>query len=95
MRVLFKKGEQRNFLNLVITKLNCISLRGVLQFGFNISYDRLKNYYTERRSLPRSLFNDLCYLCKINPDKLNVKYLDDNWGKIKGGNKSKRFKKVK
>lgn len=54
-------------------------------------YESLKNYYTERRLLPKSFFDDLCYVSKLNQKDFNVKYLNDNWGKVKGG-KSKRFK---
>jgi hypothetical protein len=85
MRVLFKKNEQRKFLNLVIQRLGCISLRGILQFGVDVSYDQLKNYYTERRLLPKTLFDDLCHLSKTDKDNLDIKYLDDNWGRAKGG----------
>ena len=48
-RVLFYNLEQRKFLDLVVEKLNCISVRGILQFGFDIPYSTLKNYYVERR----------------------------------------------
>jgi hypothetical protein len=92
MRVKFKKKDQRKFLKLVVRKLNCISLRGILQFGFDVSYDNLKGYYGERRLLPKDFFDDLCHVSKINPKSLNVEYVEDNWGQIKGGKKSKRFK---
>jgi len=91
-RVLFKKGMQREFLDLVIRELNCLSLRGILQFGFNIKYSSLKNYYIERRLIPEEFFNDLCYLSKIDKVKLNVKYLKRNWGQIKGGKRGKKKK---
>lgn len=94
MRVKFKLGEQRKFLDLVVIRLNCVSLRGILQFGFDISYDRLKNYYTERRLLPEIFFKDLCYISKLNINEFKVDYLEDNWGKIKGGRKSKINKGV-
>ncbi|MDP2924977.1 MAG: hypothetical protein Q8N99_01250 [Nanoarchaeota archaeon] len=91
-RVLFKPGEQRKFFNRAISDLNCISLRGILQFGLEVKYNSLKNYYTERRLLPKSFFEDLCYLAKINPASLKVKYINGNWGQVKGGkvNKKKR-----
>jgi hypothetical protein len=85
-RVLFKKGMQRKFLDLTISNLNCISLRGLLQYGLNVNYNCLKNYYTERRLLPRIFFEDLCYLAKLDAGRLNVKYLGGNWGQVKGGN---------
>ena len=90
MRVKFKSGEQRKFLDLVVEKLNCVSIRGILERGFDVSYNCLKNYYIERRLLPEWFFKDLCYLIKLNPNDFDVMYLEDNWGKVKGGKKSKR-----
>ena len=90
MRVLFHKGEQRKFLNLVVNKLNCVSIRGILQFGFDVSYSSLKNYYCERRLLPLNFFESLRHIAKLNSKKLNVRYLEDNWGKVKGGKKSRK-----
>lgn len=92
MRIKFQREKQREFLNLVVKKLNCVSLRGILQFGLDVSYDCLKNYYNERRLIPEDFFNDLCYISKINKEDLRIVYLKDNWGQIKGGKKSKRFK---
>ena len=89
MRVKFKKNKQRQFLNLVVDRLNCISIRGILQFGFDIKYDCLKSYYLERRTLPIDFFNDLCYLARINKNKLNIEYLDDNWGQTKSRKKGR------
>jgi hypothetical protein len=89
-RVLFLKGEQRKFLDLVVARLNCISLRGILQFGFDIPYSTLKNYYIERRLLPVGFFENLCHLAKIDASKLNVKYVESNWGQVIGGSRSKR-----
>ena len=89
-RIKFKKSKQKAFLNSVIKKLNSPSLRAILQFGFNIPYATLKNYYTERRTIPENIFLDLCHISKINPDSLNIKYLNSNFGQVKGGKKSKR-----
>ena len=89
-RVKFDKGKQREFLNLVVKNLRCVSLRGILQFGFEIPYSSLKNYYSERRLLPRDFFDDLCHIAKIDVDKLGVEYLGGNWGQVRGGKKSKR-----
>ena len=89
MRVKFKSREQRKFLNLIVERLNCISIRGILQFGFDISYDSLKSYYIERRLLPKDFFDDLCHISKLSPKSFDVRYLDDNWGKIEGGRKGK------
>lgn len=90
MRIKFKKGKQREFLNQVIKRLNCLSLRGILQFGLDVSYDRLKNYYTERRLMDKGFFDDLCHLSKININELKIEYLEDNWGQVKGRKISKR-----
>ena len=89
-RVLFKSGEQRKFLDLVIKNLDCVSLRGLLQFGFNVSYASLKNYYVERRLLSKSLFESMCYLAKIGVSRLEIKDMDGNWGQINGGRISRR-----
>ncbi len=90
MRVKFQEGKQREFLNLVVKRLNCLSLRGILQFGLDVSYDCLKNYYNERRLMSKDFFDNLCHISKINPKELKIDYLIDNWGQIKGGKRSKR-----
>ena len=90
-RIKFTKGKQREFLDKCIKNLNCISLKGLLQFGLNTNYTNLKNYYIERRLLPKLLFGDLLYLSKINSVSLKIKYIDGNWGQVKGG-KIKRKK---
>ncbi|VVB78220.1 Uncharacterised protein [uncultured archaeon] len=89
-RVLFPKGEQRKFLDLVVGQLNCISVRGILQFGFDIPYCTLKNYYTQRRLLPKGFFENLCHLARIDKNQLDIKYIDPNWGQVLGGKKSRR-----
>jgi len=89
-RVLFNKGRQRAFLDLVVKKLNCVSVRGILQFGFDISYDCLKNYYCERRLIPIGFFESLCYVARIDKRKLKFKTVDENWGQVKGGRIGKR-----
>jgi hypothetical protein len=89
-RIRFPLGEQRKFLDLVVERLNCISLRGILQFGFDIPYSSLKNYYIERRLLPLTLFESLCHLAKMDIKVLKIQYVNSNWGQVKGGKKSKR-----
>jgi len=89
-RVLFKKNMQKEFFDDVLKKLNCISLRNLLQFGFNTTYSSLKNYYSVRRLMSKDFFEDLCYLAKIEPKFLDVLYIENNWGQVKGGKKSKR-----
>ena len=89
-RILFHKGMQRKFLELVIERLQCFSLRGILQFGFDIPYSTLKNYYTERRLLPLTLFESLCHLAKIDVKSLKIQYVSSNWGQVLGGKSEKR-----
>lgn len=89
-RVLFRKGEQRKFLDLAVNRLNCVSLRGILQFGFDIPYSALKNYYTERRLIPRGFFESLCHIAKVDKEKLKIRYINGNWGQVLGGSRSRR-----
>jgi hypothetical protein len=91
MRVKFlDKHGQRKFLKEVLLRVNCPSLYAFEQFGFEIPYSTMKNYYSEKRLMSKELFNDLCYLAKIDSENLNIAYLEDNWGKSKGGKKSRR-----
>ena len=86
MRVKFSKEKQRKFLKDVMNKVNCLTLRefsGRLQ----ISYSTMKNYFVEDRTLPKNLFQDLCKLSGFSEKSLRVLYLEDNWGKVKGGRK--------
>lgn len=86
-RIVFSNGEQRNFLNLVKTQLNCFTIKDILQFGIDLSYSTLKNYYHEDRRLPEDLFNDLCYLAKIYKNNLKFQVVEGNIGQIMGGRK--------
>ncbi len=91
-RIEFKDKEQKKFLDKCIENLNLTSLRGLLQLGINTNYNNLKNYYSERRTIPKQLFEDLAYLAKININNMGFKTKNQNWGQIKGGKKSKRHK---
>jgi hypothetical protein len=86
-RIRFKKGGQRAFLDLVIERLSSPSLRGILQFGFNVPYSTLKNYYNESRLLPEGLFLDLCEVAGIDVSEVRFDFVDGNWGQVKGGKK--------
>jgi len=88
-RVKFKKGEQRKFIQEVLKKINCPSLRELVN-RLSVNYSTLKNYIVEERHLPENLFNDLCFISKINKSELNVEYLEEHWGQIKGGKISKK-----
>ena len=88
MRVKFKKGKQRKFLKEVLEKLNCPNLRAFNQFGFEIPYSTLKNYYSEARNLPEKLFEDLILISKINKKEIEFELLEENFGQVLGGKKS-------
>ena len=87
-RIKLKTISQKEFLNLCIDKLNCVSLRGLLDYGFDIKYDALKSYYSGRRLLPKDFFENLLTITKL--EKPGHEVMDPNWGKSKGGKKSKR-----
>ena len=90
MRIKFEKGEQRGFLDLVIEKLRSPSLRGLLQFGFDVKYSTLKNYYNEDRLMSKDLVLDFCEVAGISFSGLDVEEMSENWGKVKGGRIGKR-----
>ncbi len=92
MRIKFKRGGQRAFLNLVVERLSSPSVRGILQFGFDVSYSSLKNYYNESRLLAEDFFSDLCEVAQISKKDLDFKEVDENWGQKLGGSISKRGK---
>jgi hypothetical protein len=90
MRIRFKRRGQRKFLNLVVERLRAPSVRGILQFGFDVPYSTLKNYYNESRLLPEDLFDDLCEVARIDKKELDFEEVSENWGKVKGGKLGKR-----
>ncbi len=91
MRVrFFEEGGQRTFLDLVILKLKSPSLRGLLQFGFDVPYSTLKNYYAGVRLMSEDLVRDFCGIAGIDFDGLNIEIVGENWGKVKGGRIGKR-----
>ena len=90
MRIKFKKGEQREFLELVMEQINAPSIRGILQFGLKVPYSTLKNYYNESRLIPKNLFEDLCEIALVGRGKFEVEEVSENWGRVKGGQIGKR-----
>jgi hypothetical protein len=88
-RIKFQKGHQRRFIQEVLQKANCPSLRE-LGNRLGINYSTLKNYFAEERCLPESFFNDLCYLAKVEKKNLEVEYLNSSWGQVKGGKISRK-----
>ena len=86
MRIRFlKSGGQRAFLDLVIGKLRATSLRGLLQFGFDVRYSTLKNYYVGVRLMPKGLVLDFCEVAGIGFEGLGVEEVGENWGRVLGG----------
>ena len=85
-----KKKQQRKFIQEVIKKINCPSLRSLNERGFEIPYSTLKNYYSEKRLLPEELFKNLSAIAKINLSLIKYTILKENWGKIKGGKISRK-----
>jgi len=91
MRIKFlEKNGQKKFLKEVLIRTNCSSIHNFEQFGFDVPYSTLKNYFSEIRLLPKDFFDKLCYLAKIDSSNFKIEFLDDNWGKSKGGKKSRR-----
>lgn len=88
-RVKFQNGFQRKFIQEVIVNVNSPSLRELAR-RLNVNYSTFKNYFNEERCLSETLFNDLCYISKVNKEDFEVKYMDSNWGQVKGGKISKR-----
>ena len=86
-RVKFVKGKQREFLDYVRERAMVSSLRGILQIGFDVSYSALKKYYNEKLLLPKSFFDNLCHIAKIDSKIMDVKYLESSWGQSNGGKK--------
>ena len=86
MRIRFlREGGQRAFLDLVILKLKSLSLRGLLQFGFDVKYSTLKNYYVEARLMPKGLVLDFCEIAGVSFERLSAEEVGENWGRVLGG----------
>jgi hypothetical protein len=84
MRIKFlKKGDQRKFIKKVLNNLNCPSLRAFEQFGLEVNYSTMKNYFSEARFLSKEIFDKMVYLGKINKEDLIFEILEDYWGQKK------------
>jgi hypothetical protein len=90
MRVQFEKGEQRKFMDEVLKRLACPSLHELINRGVDASYSSLKNYYSERRLMPESLFLMLCNISSIDIKRISAKLINDNWGQSNGGKISRK-----
>ncbi|MCR4285089.1 MAG: hypothetical protein NUV97_03550 [archaeon] len=86
-RIKINSISQRKFLDLMVEKLNSPSLRGLLQFGFDVKYSSLKNYYSGIRLIPKDLFDDLIELSGVSVD---FEIVGGSWGQIKGGKLGKK-----
>jgi len=86
MRVNFEKGKQKQFINEIMKIVNAPSL-GELARRVEINYSTFKNYFGGARLLPKELFDTLCDLAGLN---LEVSFVKNNWGQVKGGKRSKR-----
>lgn len=90
MRIKFQKGEQRKFVQEVLRKINCPSLKELINRGIDVNYSTLKNYYNEERTLPESLFNELIGLSGLNKEEFKIEMIKEHWGQIKGGKISRK-----
>ncbi|MCF7910266.1 hypothetical protein K9L16_01180 [Candidatus Pacearchaeota archaeon] len=90
MRVKFRKGDQRKFIDVVLKKIFSPSLIEVINRGIDVSYSSLKNYYSERRSLPEDLFDNLCKISGIDKNDFDFQLVENNFGQIKGGKISRK-----
>jgi hypothetical protein len=89
-KVKFLHGKQREFIKKVIEKINCPSLRELINRGIEVNYSTLKNYYNEDRLIPEVLFNELIEISGLNKNEFDFEIIDENWGQIKGGKKSRK-----
>jgi len=93
-RVKFGQGEQKKFFKEVLEKINCPSLRELINRGFDIPYSTLKNYYSEVRLLPKDFFDKLCFISEIDFKKFKIEFLEENFGQIIGGKKSQKYRNL-
>jgi len=90
MRVKFGKGEQREFLQKVLIAVGAPSLKE-LSWRVGVNYSSLKNYFIEERTLSKELFGNLCLIAHLNEKR---GFIEENWGQVKGGKKSRRESKI-
>ena len=86
MRIRFKDGELKNFINELIINEN-ITLRE-LSSVLSVNYSTMKNFYQETRTVPYNIIEDMCKKYRLDfPYNQIEKELLNNWGQIKGGKK--------
>jgi hypothetical protein len=89
-RIKFAKGKQKEFFDKILVSIGSPSIRELGNRLTGINYQTLKNYYSERRLLSDSLFEDLLELSGLKKNDSNFEELGERWGQIKGGKISKR-----
>jgi ribosome-binding protein aMBF1 (putative translation factor) len=84
MRVKFNEsGQQRMFIDYARQKAG-ISMRK-LAINNNVDYELLKKYHQERCFISKEVFDLLCKISGVRKQELNVGYLPEYWGQVKGG----------
>lgn len=90
MRIIFKKGKQKEFIDKVLEVTGSPSLRELINRGIDVKYPSLKNYSSERRFLPSQLFEELLNVSKLDKNSFSFELMDENFGQVLGGKRSKR-----
>ncbi len=83
VRVKFAREQQKQFIDYALQNLNS-NLRE-LAGKLKISYELIKKCRQEVCSIDEKVFLKICNLVKINPRELDVTFLEDGWGQVKGG----------
>jgi len=83
-RIKLDKGKQRELIAIMANKLGSVKK---LSKELSVPYSTLKGYFEEVRLLPENLFNKITDYLGINKNRLNMRYLDSNWGSVLGGKK--------
>ena len=89
-RIKLKGISQKKFFDLVVEKINSPSLRGLIQFGLDVKYSALKNYYSGIRLIPEDLFDEILEISGLDRRDFDFEVVGGHWGQVKGGRKSKR-----
>ncbi|NCN51631.1 hypothetical protein GW931_01325 [archaeon] len=89
MKAKFPLGKQRDFIKKVLEILGCPNLKELINRGVDVNYNSLKNYYCERRVITLNLVENLCNLSKLEKKDLVFEILDNNWGQVKGGKRTR------
>ena len=90
MRIRFRKGKQKEFIEKVLEATGSPSLRELINRGIDVKYPSLKNYFSERRFLPDKLFEELLNISRLDKNSFSFELLDENFGQVFGGKKSRK-----